>query len=104
MQPIPIAPRASADQANLKRKLERKRSIRAIDQGTMYDIPGMLRKAARTIARDPRNVTDVVLIERRADGSTGGYHWGTGGVDRAYWMASQAAEGLLTPIPEKEQP
>jgi hypothetical protein len=90
----PLAPRTIAQQTHLKQTLKKKHGIRAIDQGTLYDIPGKLQHAARNLARDRHDLTDVVLLERRSDGSMRSFHWGRGGQSTAHWMCATAKNRL----------
>jgi hypothetical protein len=90
----PLAPRTITQQSNLKTTLKKKHGVRAIDQGTVYDIPGQLQKAARDLSRNPHAVTDAMLIERHSDGTVSTFHWGRGGRPIAHWMAATAKNRL----------
>lgn len=75
---------------------KKKNSLRAIDQGTIYDITGQLRRTTRELERDiDGKVCDVVMIVARKNHGQRGmsidtYHWGTGDKARAHWMLSTA--------------
>lgn len=88
--------RQLSDQKSVKQGLVRKRrSIRAIDQGTVYDIPGRLITVARDIHKaTPARVTDATVILRREDGSVDSYHLGPGGRELQHWMASAITKKL----------
>lgn len=72
-----------------------KNKLRAIDQGTRYDVTGMLRKLERKIERGEQGkVSDVMVIVRTVeDGGGVGvevFHYGNGGIDKAYYMVDSA--------------
>ena len=72
-----------------------KRSLRAIDQGTRYDITGLLRRQARAIERGEHgHITDAVLITRDTDGRVRSFHFGTNSAERSHWMAATVANRM----------
>lgn len=90
-----IAPAASAQQENLKRKLKAKHGIRAIDQGPPYDLTGKMRWLARSIDRgDEGDITDVVVITRARNGKIGSFGWGPNFRETAHHMVSTVKNRL----------
>lgn len=89
--------RQMSDQRELKRTLKRKHArLRAIDQGTIYDIAGRLITFARDIrkAEGEQRVTDATLIFHRVDGSVASYHVGPGGRELQHWMVGTISKRL----------
>lgn len=82
-----ISPKTQWQQDSLKKSIQKKRSVRAIDRGTVYDIRGELLRASRGLSTE---VTDVVMVERHRDGCIKTFHWGAGGRPTAHWMLSTA--------------
>lgn len=73
----------------------RKSRLRAIDQGTIYDVTGNMRRLARAIDRgDEGEITDAVVITRRSNGSIGSYHYGPGPRERSHHMVSTVKKRL----------
>ena len=71
------------------------RGIRAIHQGTRYDLTGNLRRIAREIERgqygDVRNI--VCAFDTHSPGPNTGvklFCWGNGGVADSHWILSTA--------------
>jgi len=72
----------------------KKTTIRAIDQGTLYDVTGKLRRLTREIERGEhgqvRNIL-VILDEVRPNGSSIDVrHYGESSIATAHWMAATA--------------
>lgn len=76
--------------------MKKKASIRAIDQGTKYDVSGRLRLLARQIERGEYGVTkNAIVILHSFSGFNGGvrinaYHFGTGDIPTAFYMLEAA--------------
>lgn len=92
-----LSPRTITDQQRLKGELQKKHAkIRAIDQGTYYDIPGKLRKMAREIERGERgDIRDAVLLLNEQNTGNGSnvvhmFRWGTDIASNAHWMLCTA--------------
>jgi hypothetical protein len=90
-----LAPAATIQQTQLKERLKAKRSsIRAIDKGTLYDIPGRLRHYARAIeSGEMGDVRNAVLIISAFPDSTSSRQirsFALGSDDRTemHWMVS----------------
>ena len=76
---------------------QKRRNIRAIDEGTIYDVTGKMRAMVREMERgEEGTITDAVIIIRRNNGSIGTRHFGPGGREIAHWMVS-TAKGRLEP-------
>lgn len=79
---------ASADKVNKSR-------IRAIDQGTVYDVTGKMREITRRIEQGKEGtITDVVIILRGSNGSIGSFHYGTGSRERSHHMVDTTKNRL----------
>ena len=91
-----LAPAAAISQEKLKVRLQTKRSsIRAIDQGTLYDIPGKLRKLARAIENgEIGEVRDAVLILSNTSNQISSYALGKSDRIRAHWMVTTVKNRL----------
>lgn len=82
-------------QEHLKAKLKAKHGIRAIDQGTPYDLTGKLRWLARDIESGKQgDITDIVVITRERNGQIGSFGWGTGFRAQAHHMVSTVKNRL----------
>jgi hypothetical protein len=89
-----LAPERAIRQEKLKGQLKAKRSIRAIDQGTLYDIPGKLRHLARAIENGEvgsvRN--GIVLLSTFEEGSFRKsikmYAVGPDSLEEMHWMVA----------------
>jgi hypothetical protein len=69
--------------------------LRAIDQGTIYDVTGKLRGLARSIDRgEEGDITDAVVILRGKNGSVGSFHYGNGSRERAHYLISTVKNRL----------
>ena len=86
-----ISPKAQWQQDKLKKSLQKKRSLRAIDQGTVYDLRGQLARESRKM---PGDVSDIVMVERHHDGRITTFHWGAGGRETVHFMVSTAKNRL----------
>ena len=67
------------------------RRLRAIDNGTIYDVPGSLEKLAREIS-------EAVVVLRGEDKGTGvleGFFYGTASGDTAYVMLEKMQARIL---------
>lgn len=82
----------------LDKNLPKKTKIRAIDDGTRYDIVGNLRRLTREIERGEHGpVKDMVIGFTTPNASSGQIvcspsvimrHWGNGGVQSAHWITA----------------
>jgi hypothetical protein len=89
------SPATTVHQDKLKARLKAKRGIRAIDEGTPYDITGKMRWLARRIDHgDEGDITDVVVITRNRNGQIGSFGWGTGFRAQAHHMVSTVKNRL----------
>lgn len=74
--------------------------IRAIDQGTVYDKTGRMRKLVRDIESGKHGaVTDIVCCIAHRDHNGRGigvtaFHFGPGGAPTAHWILSTAKNSL----------
>jgi hypothetical protein len=78
--------------------VRRKAKVRCIDQGTVYDVVGKLRKLTREIERgDYGPVRDLTIGFTTENTSSGKFqrsktvemrHFGVGGAQMAHWIAS----------------
>ena len=90
-----LSPSASVQQEKLKTQLKAKHGIRAIDEGTPYDITGKMRWLARRIDHgEEGDITDVVVITRNRNGQIGSFGWGTGFRAQAHHMVSTVKNRL----------
>lgn len=75
-------------------------SLRAINQGTRYDLTGQLRRLARAIERgeegEVRNILIAFTSENGGDKSASvkAFHYGTGTIGDAHWIASTVKNRL----------
>jgi hypothetical protein len=90
-----IAPATSAHQAKLKAQLKSKHGIRAIDQGTPYDVTGKMRWLARRIDHgDEGDITDVIVITRNRNGNISSFGWGPNFRATSHYMVSTVKNRL----------
>ena len=86
------------DAALARTKPPVKPKLYSITSGTVYDIPGRLKRMARSIeAGDYGTVSDVVLILRYQDRgrlNNEGFHFGPGSMDVVQAMCSRTATRL----------
>lgn len=74
---------------------KKKAKLRAIDRGTVYDVPGEMKALARSIDRGEHGeVTDCVVIVRNSDGHIGSFNYGRGNRERAHHMVSTVKNRL----------
>lgn len=69
--------------------------LRAIDKGTLYDVPGKLRRFVRKIEQGQIDPRDVVVITRESVGpnrscKVGMYHFGSASTESVHWMIATA--------------
>jgi hypothetical protein len=85
-----LSPATALRQEKLKAQLKVKRSgIRAIDQGTLYDIPGMLRRYAREIEHGRHGeVRNAILILAKSNNQLDSFHLGKDDRIRSHWMVT----------------
>ncbi len=85
-----LAPATTIQQTQLKERLKAKRSsIRAIDKGTLYDVPGKLRKMARAIERGEHgDVRNGIVILAKTNNQCDSFMLGKGDRVYAHWMTS----------------
>lgn len=77
------------------KKQVRKSRIRAIDQGTLYDVTGKMKHLTRQIEQGKEGrVTDTVIIIRRDNGSIGSFHFGTGNPTVSHHLVSTVKNRL----------
>jgi hypothetical protein len=90
-----LAPSTAIQQEKLKGQLKAKRNIRAIDKGTLYDVPGMLRQYARGIEKGEfGEVRNGVLILSTTNNQVNSFAVGTEDRIRAHWMVSTVKNRL----------
>jgi hypothetical protein len=73
----------------------RRGGLRAINQGTRYDVSGKLRNIVRSIESGEIAPRDVIVITREIAGrnkscKVGLFHFGTGSTEDVHWMLSTA--------------
>jgi hypothetical protein len=86
-----LGPSTIAQQERLKADLKKKRTLRSIDSGTVYDVAGKVQWLQRQIAKgEEGDLTDVVICTRDRDGRMGLFHFGSGDKARAHYMLSSA--------------
>ena len=69
--------------------------IRAIDQGTVYDVVGSMRQVVRRIENGKEGrITDAIVILRGSNGSIGSFHYGTGTRERSHYMVETVKNRL----------
>lgn len=81
-----------------------KRKIRTIDSGTVYDIPGNLRRLTRLVERgEEGRITNMIVIYDRQDVTSRDWqrqkevvvkHYGIGDRRDAHWLISTAKNRL----------
>lgn len=86
-------PTSNPDETRVKAK--KAGGLRAIDQGTIYDVPGKMKNLARSIERgEEGTITDAVIVIRNANGSIGTFQFGPGNRERSHHMVSVAKNRL----------
>jgi hypothetical protein len=85
-----LSPATMIHQQKLKGQLKAKRaSIRAIDKGTISDVPGMLRQYARAIEKGEfGDVRNGVLILSTTNNQVASFAIGKDDRIRSHWMVS----------------
>jgi len=73
--------------------------LRAIDQGTIYDVAGKLRCLVRQIERGEIHPRDVVVVTREpyannVSCSVGVHHFGSGSTEDVHWMLCTASNRI----------
>jgi hypothetical protein len=89
---IPTAKLLDTEAEKLKKR--RGAGIRAIDQGTSYDVTGKIRQKVREIEHGTwGRVTDAILLIRYIDPELGvcshGFNIGPGTIDTLYYLTSR---------------
>jgi hypothetical protein len=70
--------------------------LRAIDQGTRYDVTGCMRGLIRRIERGEINPSDVLILTREvvkpysSSCRVGLHHYGPGTIEQIHWMLTTA--------------
>jgi hypothetical protein len=81
--------------------MPRPSKLRAVNQGTRYDITGNMRALVREIERGEIQPRDVVILTREtarlnASPKVGMRHYGFGTVEDIHWMLA-TAQGRIEP-------
>lgn len=74
--------------------MSRRAKLRAIDQGTRYDVAGKLRGIVRQIESGEMEARDVILLTRECENNriptVTMHHFGNGTIENIHWMLSTA--------------
>jgi hypothetical protein len=80
----------TASAAKVKRS-----GIRAVDQGTVYDVTGKMRWLTREIESGKQgHITDVLIVTRASNGQIGSFAFGTSHRERAHHMITTVKNRL----------
>lgn len=77
--------------------MKKKATLRAIDQGTLYDIPGKLIKLGRTVRSGKLGpITEALIVLKKEAGDYEIYGIGRGDPAQQHLMATIAASRILS--------